>query len=108
MRGHFAGTIAASWIVSPLMSGISCVVILTLIRKLIMDARNPLKAGLIALPIIYGLTIFVNVLTVTLNGSKREGTPPLPITFISAPFPFQFLVWKICCCGRFLPLVSVL
>lgn len=37
-----------------------------------MNARNPLKAGLYALPIIYGLTIFVNVLTVTMNGSKCE------------------------------------
>lgn len=37
-----------------------------------MNAKNPLKAGLYALPIIYGLTIFVNVLTVTMNGSKCE------------------------------------
>lgn len=67
----FAGTIAASWFVSPLMSGLACIIVLTLIRKLIMDAKNPLSAGLIALPIIYGLTVFLNVLTVTLNGSKR-------------------------------------
>lgn len=78
----YPGTIAASWIVSPLISGTVCVGILTLIRKFIMDARDPLKAGLIALPIIYGLTIFVNVLTVTLNGSKREKTsPPLNKNF---------------------------
>lgn len=61
-----------SWFISPIMSGIASIVILTLIKKLIMQAKNPLSAGLIALPIIYGLTIFINVLTVTLNGSKRK------------------------------------
>jgi hypothetical protein len=48
------------------------VVLLTLIEKLIIGAKNPLNAGFYALPIIYGLTIFINVLTVTLDGSKRE------------------------------------
>lgn len=71
------GTIAASWIISPIMSGFTCIVILTLIRKLIMDARNPLSAGLISLPIIYALTVFLNVLTVTLNGSKLLGMEDL-------------------------------
>lgn len=54
------------------MSGMISLLLLTLIKKFIMNARNPLSAGLLALPIIYGLTIFVNVLSVTLNGSKRE------------------------------------
>lgn len=67
------GTIAASWFVSPMMSGITCILILTLIRKCIMDASNPLSAGLISLPIIYAFTVFLNVLTVTLNGSKLLG-----------------------------------
>lgn len=37
-----------------------------------MNAKEPLQAGLMALPVIYGLTIFINVLTVTMNGSKRK------------------------------------
>lgn len=61
-----------SWFISPLLSGLVSVILLTMIKKMILNARNPLSAGLIALPIIYGLTIFINVLTVTLNGSKRE------------------------------------
>lgn len=61
-----------SWFVSPIMSGMVSVILLTLIQRLIMDAKNPFKAGLLALPVIYGLTIFINVLTVTLNGSKRK------------------------------------
>lgn len=59
-----------SWLVSPLMSGMMSGILLTLIEKLIMNAKEPLQAGLMALPIIYGLTIFINVLTVTMNGSK--------------------------------------
>lgn len=61
-----------SWFISPIISGVISVLILTVIKKLIMETKNPFKAGLRALPIIYGLTIFVNVLTVTLDGSKRE------------------------------------
>lgn len=64
--------IVVSWFVSPIMSGIVSLILLVIIKKLIYDARNPLKVGLMALPIIYGLTVFINVLTVTLNGSKRE------------------------------------
>lgn len=59
-----------SWLVSPLMSGMMSAILLTLIKKFIMNAKEPLQAGLMALPIIYGLTIFINVLTVTMNGSK--------------------------------------
>lgn len=54
------------------MSGIASVLLLFLIKKLILNATNPLAAGLLALPIIYGLTIFINFLTVTMNGSKCE------------------------------------
>ncbi|KAJ6637082.1 Sodium-dependent phosphate transporter 2 [Pseudolycoriella hygida] len=78
------GTIVASWFISPLMSGISCVLILAAIRFLIMDAKKPLQAGLIALPIIYALTIFVNVLTVTLNGSKLLGMENLALWHVFA------------------------
>lgn len=37
-----------------------------------MRRNNPLKAGLIALPIIYGLTIFVNVFGVTKDGPASK------------------------------------
>lgn len=74
------------------MSGVACVVILALIRNLVMDAKNPVNAALIALPIIYGLTIFVNVLTVTLNGSKRKGHIHIyRITFTYGLFPLSVL-----------------
>lgn len=63
-----------SWVVSPLMSGMISGILLTIIEKFIMNAKEPLQAGLMALPVIYGLTIFINVLTVTMNGSKCKST----------------------------------
>lgn len=35
-----------------------------------MDARNPFKAGLVALPIIYGATVFINVFSIVNDGPK--------------------------------------
>lgn len=59
-----------SWFVSPLFSGLISIFIFAAIKKFILNAKNPVKCGLLALPIIYGLTIFINVLSVTLDGSK--------------------------------------
>lgn len=65
-------TIVASWVVSPLLSGAISVAIFMLIDRYIIKASNPLKSGLRALPFIYGFTIFINVLSITLDGSKCE------------------------------------
>lgn len=62
--------IVISWFVSPALSGVVAIVIYTLIKFLILRARNPFKAGLISLPIIYGLSFFVNFLAITFGGSK--------------------------------------
>lgn len=66
--------IVISWFVSPALSGVVAVIIYTLIRFLIMRARSPFKAGLMSLPIIYGLTFFVNFLAITFGGSQRMYT----------------------------------
>ncbi|KAJ6639064.1 Sodium-dependent phosphate transporter 2 [Pseudolycoriella hygida] len=63
-------TIVVSWVVSPLLSGAITVALFLLIHFLILRANNPFKAGLIALPIIYGIAIFINVLSITFDGSK--------------------------------------
>lgn len=42
------------------------------IRSGILNAKKPLNAGLIALPVFYGLTVFVNVLSIVHDGPKRE------------------------------------
>ena len=54
------------------MSGVIGIFIYLAIDWLISRRENPLRAGLFALPVIYGLTIFMNVLSVILDGSKCE------------------------------------
>lgn len=65
-------SISLSWIISPLLAGIISVVIYLLIYKFVLRAQSPFSAGLIALPIIWGIVIFVNVLGITLEGSHSE------------------------------------
>lgn len=65
-------TIAASWVVSPLLSGAITVALYLIIHYSILKANQPFKAGLISLPLIYGVVIFINVLSITWDGSKRE------------------------------------
>lgn len=65
-------TIAASWVVSPIMSGLISVALFMVINRFILKSQRPFKAGLNALPLVYGLTIFINVLSITFDGSKRK------------------------------------
>lgn len=48
------------------------VVIIAIIKKVIFKSKRPVRAGLIALPIIYALTIFVNVISILTTGSERK------------------------------------
>ncbi|XP_053595632.1 sodium-dependent phosphate transporter 2 [Microplitis demolitor] len=62
--------IAGSWFASPLLSGTVSVLIFWLIKKSILQTRKPLEQGLRILPIFYGLTVSVNILSVILDGPK--------------------------------------
>ncbi|XP_059621511.1 sodium-dependent phosphate transporter 1-B isoform X2 [Phlebotomus argentipes] len=64
------GTIVASWFVSPVLSGLVSTSLFWFMRKFIITVENPLRAGLLALPIFYGLTIFVNVFSIVHDGPK--------------------------------------
>ncbi|XP_055601514.1 sodium-dependent phosphate transporter 2 [Uranotaenia lowii] len=64
------GTIVGSWFVSPVLSGMMSVTLFWGIRKFILNARNPLKAGLLALPMFYGTTLAVNVFSIVHDGPK--------------------------------------
>lgn len=72
LKFHFSVKICSSWFISPILSGVIGILIYLAIDRLIARRENPLRAGLFALPIIYGLTIFMNVLSVVLDGSKCE------------------------------------
>lgn len=64
------GTIVGSWFISPVLSGAMSVLLFWMIRKFILNARNPLKAGLFALPLFYGTTLAVNVFSIVHDGPK--------------------------------------
>uniref|UniRef100_A0A1B0FET6 Phosphate transporter n=1 Tax=Glossina morsitans morsitans TaxID=37546 RepID=A0A1B0FET6_GLOMM len=64
------GTIVGSWFISPVLSGLVSILLFLAIRKFILRTSNPLKAGLHSLPIFYGVTFFINVISVMLDGPK--------------------------------------
>lgn len=64
------GTIVGSWFISPVLSGLMSVTLFWLIRKFILCAKNPLKAGLRSLPLFYGVTLAVNIFSIVHDGPK--------------------------------------
>lgn len=60
----------ASWFISPVLSGTASALIYWVVRRFILRANDPLKAGLKALPFFYGATLAVNVLSVMHDGPK--------------------------------------
>jgi solute carrier family 20 (sodium-dependent phosphate transporter) len=64
--------IVASWFVSPVLSGFVSGSFFLAIRTFVLNYGQPFKAACIALPLIYGFTIFLNVFTVLNDGSPRE------------------------------------
>lgn len=65
-------TIVISWVASPVLSGIISVALFMVINQFILKANKPFKAGLTSLPFIYALTVFINVLSITFDGSKSK------------------------------------
>ena len=63
--------IVISWFISPVVSGLVSAALFMFIRKFVLNARSPLEAGLALLPIIYTITIFINL------GGILESAPPL-------------------------------
>lgn len=63
-------TIVGSWFISPVLSGLVSVLLFWMIRKFILNAKNPLRAGLFSLPLFYGTTLAVNVFSIVHDGPK--------------------------------------
>lgn len=61
-----------SWFLSPLMSGAMSVLLFLLVRHFILNASNPVARGLLCLPVSYGVTVFINVFSVLLDGPPCE------------------------------------
>lgn len=71
------GFIVSSWFISPLFSGLISVSIFLIIRRFILSKDNPREVGLRALPLFYGSAVFVNVISVVLDGSPVLGLDQL-------------------------------
>lgn len=70
--------IVTSWFASPLLSGLISALIYTVISKTIIRKIDPLRHGLKALPLFYGVTIFINVASVVIDGPAVLGLNTLP------------------------------
>ena len=70
--------IVCSWFASPILSGLISSIIYTVISKTIICKIDPLRHGLKALPLFYGITIFINVASVVIDGPEVMGLNKLP------------------------------
>jgi sodium-dependent phosphate transporter len=57
--------IASSWVLSPVLSGIISVAVYMCVKYAVLIKEDPFAAGLRFVPIIYGITLFINVTPVT-------------------------------------------
>lgn len=73
------GTIIGSWFISPVLSGLVSVMLFWTIRKFILNAKNPLRAGLLSLPLFYGTTLAVNVFSIVHDGPKLLYMDNIPV-----------------------------
>ena len=64
-------SIASSWVISPLLSGIVAFIAFSLIRKLILNAKDIMLATKRIVPIIFGLVVLVMSLVLLFKGLKH-------------------------------------
>ncbi|XP_011864585.1 PREDICTED: sodium-dependent phosphate transporter 1-A isoform X2 [Vollenhovia emeryi] len=70
--------IAASWFASPLLSGVMSASIFWLLRKSVLQSNKPFERGLHILPIAYGLTVAINIMSIALDGPKLLKMDKMP------------------------------
>ncbi|XP_061713299.1 sodium-dependent phosphate transporter 1 [Cydia pomonella] len=79
VRWSTLGAIVLSWFISPALSGAVSAMLFWLVRRFILRAVAPLKAGLQALPYFYGATVAVNVISVVHDGPKLMAMDKIPV-----------------------------
>lgn len=62
--------IFASWIVSPLLSGVVSICFFVLVDHLVLRKSNPLRSGLLVLPFLYLVAVAFNVFAIVFEGSE--------------------------------------
>ena len=78
--------IIASWFVSPLLSGLISVLLFVPLRRLVLRAARPLRNGLLLLPLLFGVTVIINVFSIVLDGSPLLHFDQIPLwgSFVAA------------------------
>lgn len=76
--------IIASWVISPVASGIIASIAYLITNALTVNSSNPRRNALWALPVLYGLSIFVMVLLVLLKAKPTKKTVPKGIMALIA------------------------
>ncbi|KAJ3071698.1 Na+/Pi symporter [Podochytrium sp. JEL0797] len=69
--------IVASWFISPVIAGLISSAIYGLTRQFVLKAKNPLRAGIFALPVYFTFTAFITTFFV----ASKNGKASLKITF---------------------------
>ncbi|KAL3314265.1 hypothetical protein Ciccas_007124 [Cichlidogyrus casuarinus] len=77
--------IVASWFISPVLSGLISVILFLLLRKFVLTKDEPLEPALRTLPLIYGVAVIVNSISILLQA------PPM-LRFNLIPVWGKFLV----------------
>lgn len=74
------GKIVGSWFLSPVLSGIAAATFYFALRFFIFKRDDPITPSLLALPIMYGVTITINLFSVLFTGTKLLGFDKLSTT----------------------------
>ncbi|KAJ3072009.1 hypothetical protein HDU98_004452, partial [Podochytrium sp. JEL0797] len=70
-EGKGVAQIVASWLLSPILAGLIAVTVYGLTRKFVFQAKNPLRAGIYAIPFYFTITTFiVSFFVVSKNGKS--------------------------------------
>ncbi|XP_044267417.1 sodium-dependent phosphate transporter 1 [Tribolium madens] len=102
-RGVHWGTLAkivGSWFISPVLSGVTSVCILLIIKYFILSKPDPLEAGLFSLPLFYSFTILVNVFSIVHDGPKLLYMDNIPFWLaatisLSIAFVTMIFIWLV-------------
>lgn len=78
------GAIVGSWFISPVLSGITSVIILLIIKHFILNTSDPLKSAFYSLPLFYGFTILVNTFSIVHDGPKLLYMDNVPLWMAAA------------------------
>lgn len=73
------GLIAASWVVSPLLSGLASSLLFVVTQRFILSKIDSFDVGLKALPIFYAFTITINFFSVFYKGSQVLHFDKIPL-----------------------------